>query len=472
MSKKYLKTSEIASFASSAFGRSMIYTLMSTYLLIFYTDAAGIDPVHAGWIIFGARIFDAANDPLMGMIADRTKTKFGKLRPYLLFSPFLIMAATIALFTVPNFESYGAKVAYATITYVIWGICFTIQDVPFWGMSAVVTPLENERNKFISIARIGSTIGGILPTVLIPVLRTSSLGITKGYFVGGLIFGVVGSMISLLAFFGTKERVEQPPKEKVTFKEVVSAYAKNKPLLLLIVASVLGSAMLMAQTSGSYIAVYLIEDGMSGIVPHNSVQLVMTVAIGAGMMIAMVLMPILRKKFSLKQIYIGSALFGAVMHVVLFFMGYDKFYALLVVLAVIGLPLGIFNVITYAMVGDSVDYLEWKTGRRSEGICFASQTFISKLTAGISTLITGFVLRICKYAKPLPGKNEFGVSIDIPQDQPDSALIGMFIMITLIPAVSLALCAIPMFFNNYTGKKKEEIIKELEARRENSNVNK
>ncbi|MBE6771449.1 MAG: MFS transporter [Ruminococcaceae bacterium] len=467
--KKYLKTSEIASFASSAFGRSMIYTLMSTYLLIFYTDAAGIQPAHAGWIIFGARIFDAANDPIMGMIADRTKTKFGKLRPYLLFSPFLIMASTIALFYVPGFESYSAKLAYAAITYIIWGICFTIQDVPFWGMSAVVTPLENERNTFLSIARIGSTIGGILPTVLIPVLRTSSLGITKGYFVGGLIFGVVGSMISLLAFFGTKERVEQPPKEKITVKEVVSAYSKNRPLLLLILASILGSAMLMAQTSGSYIATYLIQD--SGIIPHGSVQVVMTVAIGAGMMIAMLVMPMLRKKFSLKQIYIGAALFGAVMHVILYFMGYSNFYALLVVLAIVGLPLGIFNVITYAMVGDSVDYLEWKTGRRSEGICFASQTFISKLTAGISTLITSFVLEAVNYVEPIASKNEFGVSIEIAQAQSPETLSGMFIMISVIPAISLALCAVPMFFNNYTGKKKEEIQKELAIRRENANVN-
>ena len=140
-------------------------------------------------------------------------------------------------------------------------------------------------------------------------------------------------------------------------------------------------------------------------------------------------------------------------------------------LAVVGLPLGIFNVITYAMVGDSVDYLEWKTGRRSEGICFASQTFISKLTAGISTLITSFVLEAYNYVEPIKSKNEFGVSIELAQAQSDETLRGMFIMISLIPAISLVLCAIPMFFNDYTGKKKDKIIKELNERRENANVN-
>jgi Na+/melibiose symporter-like transporter len=336
-------------------------------------------------------------------------------------------------------------------------------------MSAVVTPLENERNRFLSTARIGSTIGGIVPTLLVPVLR-NSIGITKGYFVSGLIFAVFGSMISLLAFFGTKERVEQPAKEKVSVGEVVSAYVKNKPLILLIVASVLGSAMLMAQTSGSYLATYLIKN--SGVIPKGTVQTAMTVAIGAGMMIAMLLMPVLRKKFSLKAIYIGSALFGAAVHGVIYLVGYDNFYLLLALLAVAGLPLGIFNVITYAMVADSVDYLEWKTGRRSEGVCFASQTFISKLTAGISTLITSFVLKAVDFQEPREVLDAAtGLMKDVPVDQSETVLSGMFIMVTVIPMVSLALCAIPMIFNDYSGKKKEKIQKELAARRENSDVN-
>ncbi len=460
MEKKYLKTSEILSFSTAGFGRSMIYNLMSIFLLIFYTDAMKLQPVHAGAIILAARIFDAANDPLMGIIADKTKTKFGKLRPYLLFSPFLILISTALLFNVPESFSYNGKLAYSAITYILWGICFTIQDVPFWGMSAVVSPVEQERNKFLSTARIFCTIGGIIPSVLVPVLSAdNALGTVQGYRVSGIIFAVLGSMLSLLAFFGTKERIEQT-KEKTSVKEIVTAYTKNAPLLLLILASVLGSAMLMIQTSGSYIAKYLIRD--SGIIPPGSVQVSMTVAIGIGMMVAMVLMPILRKKLSLKQIYIISALFGAAIHTVIYFVGYANFYVLLALLVVAGLPLGIFNVITYAMVADSVDYLEWKTGRRSEGVCFASQTFISKLTAGISTFITSIVLEIIGFEN---------LNTGISAAETSEILDGMFFMVSAIPAISLALCAIPMIFNKYTGKKKEEIQKELTERREKTNVN-
>ncbi|MBR4859130.1 MAG: MFS transporter [Clostridia bacterium] len=460
MEKKYLKTSEILSFSTAGFGRSMIYNLMSIFLLIFYTDAMKLQPVHAGTIILAARIFDAANDPLMGIIADKTKTKFGKLRPYLLFSPFLILISTALLFNVPEGFSYNGKLAYSAITYILWGICFTIQDVPFWGMSAVVSPIEQERNKFLSTARIFCTIGGIVPSVLVPVLSAdNALGTVQGYRVSGIIFAVLGSMLSLLAFFGTKERIEQA-KEKTTIKEIVTAYTKNAPLLLLILASVLGSAMLMIQTSGSYIAKYLIQD--SGFIPAGSVQVSMTVAIGIGMMVAMVLMPVLRKKLSLKQIYIFSALFGAVIHTIIYFVGYANFYVLLALLIVAGLPLGIFNVITYAMVADSVDYLEWKTGRRSEGVCFASQTFISKLTAGISTFITSIVLEIIGFEN---------LNTGISASETSEILDGMFFMVSVIPAISLALCAIPMIFNKYTGRRKEEIQKELTSRREKTNVN-
>ncbi len=465
MEKKYLKRSELLSFSTAGFGRSMIYNLMSTFLLIFYTDAMQLEFEHAGAIILITRIFDAFNDPIMGIIVDKTKTKFGKLRPFLLISPPLILVSTILLFNVPNTENYTFKLIYSAATYILWATCFTIQDVPFWGMSAVVSPLENERNKLLSTARIFCTIGGIVPTLLIDPI-TKKLGLSSGYLVCAIILSVVGTSLSWLAFFGTKERFEDK-KEKITVKEYLTAYTKNKPLIIVIISSILGSAMLMAQTSGAYLANYLFT-------PYKEkfpVQTVMTVAIGAGMMVAMVLMPILRKKMSLKAIYISSALFGAAVHFIMYFVGYSNFYLFLGMLIFAGLPLGIFNVITYAMIADSVDYLEWKTGRRSEGACFACQTFISNLTAGISNFITTQVLDIFGYVQPERIRDASGKLVEIVQQQSTHTLDGMFIMVTIIPAVSLALCAVPMLFNDYTGKKKEEIQKELVARRENVNVN-
>lgn len=457
---KYLKTSEIASFATAGFGRSMMYTLMSTFALIFYTDM-GIDAVHAGAIILAARIFDALNDPIMGIIVDKTKTKYGKMRPFLKWAPLPIAIATTLLFYTPATDSYTAKVAFAAFSYILWGMCFTVQDVPFWGLSSAVTPLENERTKFMSTARVCCTVGGILPTVIVPVLK-SSLGLRSGYFWSGVIFGVIGSALSTLAFFGTKERVETE-SDNTTTKELFGALVKNKPLLLIIFASLLGSTMVMAQTAGSYLSIYLIKD--SGIIPQGILLTVLTVAIGAGMIPAMVLLPILRKHFSLKQIYIGSAFFGALVTAALWFIGYSNVYVLLVFLVLYGLPLGIFNVITYALVADAVDYNEYKTGKRTEGVCFAAQTLISKANAGISTFAVSVMLKLIDFKSPIETVVDGVVQTTYFYDQGAAVNSGLFAMLTILPCAGFLLAAVPMFFNSYTGAKKAEIQKELAERR-------
>lgn len=504
MEKTYLKKSETFSFAASAFGRSMIYTLMSTFALIFYTDM-GIKPAHAGTIIFIARICDALNDPIMGMIVDRTHTKDGKMRPFLKWAPLPIAISTALLFFAPAFENYSLKVAYAAFSYILWGICFTVQDIPFWSLSSAVTPNEKERTRFVSTARVGSTIGGILPTVIVPVLIGSSLGLRNGYLVSGCIFGVVGASISLLAYFGTKERVEGKA-DAYSFKELFGAVAKNKLLLLIVAASLLGSTMVMAQSASVYIANYLITD--SGVIPKGILLTVLTVAIGVGMLPAMVILPFLRKHFSLKQIYIGSALLGAAVTLALWFIGYSNIYVFMICLVFYGIPLGVFNVITYNLVADAVDYNEYKTGRRTEGVCFAAQTLISQANAGISTFIVSLMLEKIAYKSPLEAQNNpegikellqtlglndfvantglevkqmleaYGLDkLDIQSVTQSASTVtvhfmqsevttnGLFAMVTLIPCIGFVLCAIPMFFNTYTGKKKDAILKELEERR-------
>lgn len=369
METKYLSRKEKLSFTVAAFGRSGIYTIMTMFYMVFLVDVVFQGMKNAGvtasTIILAGRIFDAANDPIMGMIVDRTRTKWGKMRPYLLFSPIPIAITTILLFWAPGFASSGAKIAYAAVTYILWGVMFTIQDVPFWGLSAVITPNEQERTSFLSTARLGSTFGGILPSLLIPVLRNSTLGLKNGYLVGAVIFALLGAALSSLAFFNTKERVEQSEKTP-SLKESIQMVAKNKLLLIVIMAAVLGSTMVIANISADYISNYLIlQNGNNGFIPKGTVLTTLTVAIGVGMVPAMAVFPLLRKKFSLKQIYIGSSLFGVVAHMAcyLIFVGnveHVNLYLLWVCLFFMGFPLGIYNVITYALIADSVDYIEWE----------------------------------------------------------------------------------------------------------------
>lgn len=495
-SKKYLTLKERICFTVGAFGRSGIYTLMSMFTLVFFQNGAGLTLSQGTTIILIGRIFDAVNDPVMGMIVDRTKSKWGKMRPYLLFSPVPIAICTILLFTAPFEHGSNAAFVWALITYILWGVAFTVQDVPFWGLSSVITPLESERTSFISTARLGSTFGGILPALLVPILYQSNMGYSKGFFLSAVIFALLGCGLSSLIFFVSKERV---PKTDHTpsFKETFVVLGKDKLLIIVIFAAILGSTMVTANQCADYIGNYLIIqnntdfsqifDAAGNIlpnvdakaaydfwIPRGTIVTTLTVAIGVGMVPAMAVFPILRKKLSLKQIYIGSAVFGLIVHTLCYVVFRSNItniniYILWVFLFLMGLPLGIYNVITYALIADSVDYLEWKTGERHEGVCFSFQTFLSKVNAAVATFIFGQILgqsdfkAVDKSLVDIEGRQIFF-------EQSIETQKMLLALVTIVPAVGFLLTIIPMFFNDYTGKVKEQAQKELEeARTQNIN---
>lgn len=494
--KSFLTMKERICFTVGAFGRSGIYTLMSMFTLVFFQNGAGLTLSQGTTIILIGRIFDALNDPMMGMIVDKTKSRWGKMRPYLLFSPIPIAICTILLFTAP-FE-HGSKAAFvwALTTYIFWGVAFTVQDVPFWGLSSVITPLESERTSFISTARLGSTFGGILPALLVPILYQSNMGYSKGFFISAVIFALLGCGLSSLIFFVSKERV---PKNDHTpsFRETFAVLGKDKLLIIVIFASVLGSTMVTANQCADYIGNYLIIQNNTDFsqifdtagnilpnvdakaaydfwIPRGTIVTTLTVAIGVGMVPAMAVFPILRKKFSLKQIYIGSAVFGLLVHALCYVVFQSSItsiniYILWVFLFLMGLPLGIYNVITYALIADSVDYLEWKTGERHEGVCFSFQTFLSKVNAAVATFIFGQILgqsdfkAVDKALVDIEGRQIFF-------EQSIQTQKMLLALVTLVPAVGFLLTILPMFFNDYTGKVKEQAQKELEeARTKNMN---
>lgn len=490
--KKYLTTKERVAFTIGAFGRSGIYTIMSMFSLVFFQNGAGLTLSQSTTIILCGRIFDALNDPIMGLLVDKTKSKWGKMRPYLLFTPIPIAICTILLFTAPFEDGSTAAFIWAFITYIIWGVSFTVQDIPFWGLSSVITPVEKERTSFLSTARLGSTFGGILPALLVPILYQSNLGYEKGFFIAAVIFALLGAGLSIIIFFVSKERV---PKLDVApgLRETITVVAKDKLLIIVIFSALLGSTMVMANQCADYIGNYLMIQNLTDFskifgadgsllsnvdaaaayefwIPRGTIVTTLTVAIGVGMVPAMAVFPLLRKKLSLKQIYIGSAAFGLIVHTACYFVFSSNItniniYVLWIFLFLMGLPLGIYNVITYTLIADSIDYLEWKTGERHEGVCFSFQTFLSKVNAGIATAVFGQILgrsdfrAVDKSLTDIAGRQIFF-------EQSVETQKMLLALVTIVPAIGFLLTIIPMLFNDYTGKKKENALKELRLRHE------
>lgn len=443
--RKYLSKFNTFSFAVAGFGQNLIIGLVNSFILFFYTDVFLLGAGAAGTLMIVARIWDAFNDPIMGTIVDKTRSKWGKMRPYLLFTPLPLALSTALLFIVPNI-SFAGKVVYAYVTYIIWGMVYTVCDVPFWGLASVMTPNPKERISFISISRLVHTIGGALPIVIIPLFVSIMGGNQKGYTTAGIVVGIIGALLFSLSFFGTKERcvkIEKTP----TLKESVSYLKTNKPLMVVVISNVLGFMRAMPIVSSMYIATYILN--------NSSLNMVIVGGWGVAGYLGMLLTPIICRKFNFRQIYYIAAAIGVFGSLLLFALGRNV-YAITACLFLCGFPFGVASNINYSMIADSVEYVEWKTGKRTEGVTVSFQTLMNKMMSALQIGLVALMLIVIKFKAPISVGQDL-----ITQQQTNFTLNGMFFMITLMPALGWIISALPMKFYTFIGEERERAHKEL-----------
>lgn len=448
--KKYLTKFNVFSFSASGFGQNMIIGVVNSFILYFYTDIFLIPAAAVATLMLIARIFDAANDPVMGSIVDKTRTKWGKLRPYLFASTLPLAIVTALLFYAPDLSMTG-KIIYAYITYISFGIIYTICDVPFWGLASAMTPNPKERIWFISFSRLFHSIGGALPVLIVPFfIWIANDNLKNGYFMTGLVVGIVGAALFSLSFFGTKERCNLDEK-KPTIKENIKYFMINRPLQLVVVANIIGFARAMAVVASMYVATYLL--GNAG---YN---ILIIGAWGISGYLGMILTPIIAKKYNYKQIYYICAAIGVIAFALLGVLRYS-IISITICMFLAGFPYGVISNINYAMIADSVDYVEWKTGKRTEGVSISFQTLMNKLMTALQVTVVAFMLVLINFVQPVKVLDEI-----IIQPQSETTLNGIFLMITLLPIIGWILCVIPMKFYDFIGDKRMLAHKELSERR-------
>ena len=571
------------------FGQNLICTIIGSYLTIFMTDAIGYGALSVALLMLLARIYDALNDPIMGSIVDRTKTKWGKCRPYLRWMALPVAGITILCF-LPWYPNSHGGFAAMTIMYLIWGMVYTVCDVPYWGLTSCMTHDTYRRGNMLTIARLLCTAGAGLVTIIVPQITSgmtndaqlqinayqgvvsqlqvaydndeslkkeglyldfdedadrayatiteqgglealitkyfdsedavweayfgvaddrkaieegkpdsivglvgvaeyydididgwqgedlqAALSGTLGekqnelkwiYFIAAIVCVAVGTPLFFVGFKGTKERtdpIENPPSLKHNLKLLF----KNKPLMLIVISGILGAArMVFTYTGGLYFCKYVLDNveliGMHG----EGLYTIVTLAIVPGGLIASVLVPLLTKKFGKKQSYIWTNIAGGVALLIAFIVGisingggkgdYTDIATLVIaILAIIisGIPSGLTNIVSYAMIGDTVEYLELKTGERAEGICFAMQTFINKIGMAVGAFIgvMGYYLA--------------GVTANNPGALTADGKDIMWIMLMLVAALSFIASAIPIFFYKFTEKEQQKAVVEIERRK-------
>lgn len=431
------------SFIAAGFGQNCVIAFVNTFLMTYLVEGLGFLPATIAiitTIMTVAKVWDAVNDPMMGVIVDRTKTRWGKLRPFILFSALPVAILTVMLFSIPNIGETG-QIIYFGIVFILWGMFYTVCDVPYWGLAGSMTQNISERTKVISFARTFGTIALGIIVLLGPMLAKQFSGgettTAAGWSWTAVLISIVGMGLFTLAFFGTKEKIKA--KTNMTIKQTFKNMVRNKPLFLTILTSVIGFGRNIVQIGGMVIVVILYND--------EGKYMFMGAAIIVAMALATLLTPLMLKKFTKKTLMLWCNILSVAVYSIMFFLGFSNFIIVLVMIFLTGLLSGFFLVLQTSMIADSVDYLQLLTGERNEGICFAGLTFSSKLMGALATLAFGLTLTVIQYSK--------GVFVS------HGMMTGLYFGMTIVPAISCALSIIPMLFYNINERNLENQIKEL-----------
>ena len=374
MKSTELSSREKFAYGFGCFGQNMLYNLMANFLLFFYTDIYGILPSVAGLILLVARMWDAVNDPLMGMVADRTSSRRGKFRPYVLFTPILFVPFAVAAFSTPSFSVSG-KIAWAAFTYISFGMIYTASDVPFWAMSSTISEDTNVRSSVVVYPRFMATVAVALATLATqPLILLFSVEgkPQRGYQFTSLTYALLTVLCFLIAFLFVRERVHTTNQERPRFKEIPRIFLSNKPLLLVILSGLftgIGQAGKLSMLI--YYAKYNLEN-----------ELLYTLLAGANIpfiLIGIATVPMLTRKMGKRNACILYYLIYALGSLGFFLSGWNNFTLLLLFNCISSLGMASPQVIQTAMIADTIEWGELSLGKRSEGTIFSSQTFLAKL---------------------------------------------------------------------------------------------
>ncbi len=433
---------------------NFFFQTFNIFLLYYYTDVFGISAAAVGTMFFLSKLWDAVNDPMMGAIADRTQTRWGKFRPYLLFMAVPYGLVGFLMFAGPDLDDTG-KLIYAWVTYIAMMMLYTAINVPYSALMGVMTPDTRERTILSSFRFVGAFGGGLLISMMVRPL-VQHFGVedeATGFRITMAIFAVVSILLFWTTFATTKERVQSPPDETVSLKRDFKLLLTNKPWIVLCFAGILtltGVALRSAVTI-HYFKYYVMDDGSPFIWFFDQTSFFLTMN-SVALIIGVCCTNFLANRFEKKQLMIVLSLLSAVGSVALFFVPPDQYWTMLAVAMAASVVSGPTAPLVWSMYGDVADYGEWKDNRRTTGLIFSASMFAQKFGLTIGAGLSGWLLAAFGYVA-----NE---------DQSDTSMMGIRLLFTLIPATVAILNVIALAFYSLSDKQVAEIEEDLRARRE------
>ncbi len=452
-----LSIKEKISYGLGAVGKDMVYMLSASYILYYYQDILGVNAIAMGVILMIARVFDAFNDPIMGVVVAKTRTRWGKFRPWLLIGTITNAVILYIMFSAPPALNGSGLIAYAAITYILWGVTYTMMDIPFWSMIPAFTEGGKEREGLTTLARscagVGSAVVTIITMKCVYVLGQGNE--REGFRWFALIIAVLFIAFTVFACITIKEKstvdVESP-----SVKQMFKALVQNDQAMTVVITIVLINCALYITSN---LLIYFFKYDFGGDTWYNSYTLFNTFGGAIQILSMMLFFPLLRKFMSTTKVFYVSIVmaiagYGALL--ILSFTNMSSVYLLFIPGFLVFTAFGMLTVLTTVFLANTVDYGELKNSRRDESVIFSMQTFVVKLASGLAALIASVCLTVCNLSNDTSQAAAAGA---------ESSVVGLRLTMAVFPIIGLVIAVI-IFYRKYilTEEKLEEIAAKLRSR--------
>ena len=435
-------------YALGDLGCGAFFLFVSSYLMLFYTDVLGISAAAVGTLFIVARVWDAVNDPIMGVIVDKnTHTEHGKFRPYIVKYGIPMTLVGVLTFTaIPGLPD-NMKLPYAYVTYIAFGMLYTAVNIPYGSLASVMTSDSNERTALSTFRNLGTIFANLLVMLLVPkIIFTNEQVTAAGFIKCAIIFAIISSISYMLTFRLTTERVVHKSNntngKKAGMLSTLKTLAKNRAFVGITLASF---TMIAAMFIGSSLNAYLFKEYF------NNAKLVSLAGLATIIPMFLVI-PFVGKivsVFGKKEAAVGGTAFSMIIYFILFISPIKNPYVYIGLTMLAGLGTGLVNTLIWALVGDAIDYQEYLSGERNEGTVYSSYSLCRKLAQAISGGVGGFALSFLGY--------QSGAAV-----QAESVGVGIKNIICGANFIGLALTFLAfLFVYNLSKKRLTEVNEEL-----------
>lgn len=445
MTATVLPWREKLSYGIADMGFNFFWTNIATFLLIFYTDVFGLTAGAAASMMFIIKIVNAFTDPLIGALADRTTTRWGKFRPYLVWGALPLAGAAVLTYTTPDL-SQGGKTAWAYATYLLMMVCYTCVNIPYNALSGVMSGDPQQRSSINGLRFIFAFAGSTLVTAATPML-VATLGAgdpRRGWQLTMIVWGFAAACLFAVTFFNTRERIAPPPGQKNDLRQDLRDLARNGPwVVLFFLALIIMVTITLRATTAAYYFKYYV--GRPELIASFIPAYMIAASVGAA------LTPVMTRFVDKKRLMIILMSLTTFLSCGFFFIPNDQVTLMFCLQVAMGFVLGPKSPLAFSMYADTADYNEWRTGRRATGITFAAATFAQKLGTAVAVAVIGSIFTALGY---VPNALQSAGSQQ-----------GIVWLMSFIPALFSALAVACMLFYHLDGKKLAQVQAELAARK-------